>query len=366
MLHASCFMPPRVAIIIVAYNARPYLENCFNSLALVSYPRAALEIIVVDNASTDGTADWLHEHAASATLIRNHENLGFAGGNNVGIRHAFARGAEFVYLLNQDTIVEPDFLNEAVAVAQTDQKIGAAQSFLLLHPDRDRVNSMGNAIHFLGFGYTRGYRMLVSAAEEEIERWRKRDPLLRIAYCSGAGVLLRASALKEIGLFDEELFLYHEDLDLGWRLCLAGYGNVLAPRSVVYHQYEFSRSISKWYWMERNRFLVLAKNYHLATLILILPALIIMEFGLLAFSFRSGWWREKLKGYAYLARPHNWRALLRKRRDVQQRRRVSEREIVRFFTGIVASQEVMNPILRYFANPIFQAYWSIVRRVIFW
>jgi GT2 family glycosyltransferase len=208
--------------------------------------------------------------------------------------------------------------------------------------------------------------MLRSTAEEEIERWRKRDSLLRIAYCSGAGVLLRASALKEIGLFDEELFLYHEDLDLGWRFRLAGYENVLAPNSVVYHKYEFSRSIAKWYWMERNRFLVLAKNYHVATLVLILPALIIMEFGLLAFSFRSGWWREKLKGYAYLARPHSWRTLRRKRREVQHRRCVSEKEIVRFFTGTVASQEVMNPILRYFANPIFQAYWNIVRRVIFW
>jgi len=359
-------MFPRVAIIIVTYNAKPYLENCFNSLALVSYPREALEIIVVDNASTDGTADWIRERPVSATLIRNQENLGFAGGNNVGIRQALARGAEFVYLLNQDTSVEPDFLNEAVRVAQTDSKIGSVQSFLLLHPERDRVNSMGNAIHFLGFGYTRGYRMLVGDAEKEIEQWRKRDPLLRIAYASGAGALFSASALREVGFFDEELFLYHEDLDLGWRLRLAGYENVLALQSTVYHQYEFSRSISKWYWMERNRFLVLAKNYRLATLVLILPALVLMEFGIIALSFRSGWWREKLKGYVYLARPHSWRALIGKRREVQARRRVADRSATHFFTGVIAFQDVMNPILRYLANPFFQAYWYIVRRLIIW
>lgn len=359
-------MPSRIAIIVVTYNAKPYLENCFNSLARISYPREALEIIVVDNASTDGTADWIREHVVSATLIRNQDNLGFAGGNNVGIRHALARGAEFVYLLNQDTSVAPDFLDEAVRAAQADSKIGAVQSFLLLHPERDRVNSMGNAIHFLGFGYTRGYRLLRSDAEDEIARWRQRDPALRIAYASGAGALFSAAALREAGLFDEELFLYHEDLDLGWRLRLAGYENVLAPQSVVYHEYEFSRSIGKWYWMERNRFLVLAKNYRLATLVLILPALVLMELGIIALSLRSGWWREKFKGYAYLARLHNWQMLLHKRREAQRRRRVADRMVTSFFTGVITFQDVMNPVLRYLANPFFQAYWYIVRKIIFW
>ena len=95
--------------------------------------------------------------------------------------------------------------------------------------------------------------------------------------------------------FNEDLFIYHEDLDLGWRLWLQAFRCLLAPQSVVYHKYDFSRSISKYYYMERNRYIVSLQNYKVATLIILLPAWLAMELGLLAFSLFSGFWKDKLK-----------------------------------------------------------------------
>ncbi|MFA6604148.1 MAG: glycosyltransferase family 2 protein [Patescibacteria group bacterium] len=344
--------PKKIVVLIVTYNARKYLDGLFGTLAKREGGPHDVEILVVDNASTDGTADAIAAAYPWARLIRNPRNSGFAGGNNVGLRQVIEAGADFVYLLNQDTEVEPNFLLEALAVAGSAADVGSIQSLLLLHPERDRVNSAGNAIHFLGFGYCRdnGRRLTdVKLGEREI------------AYGSGAGLLLSAAALRRVGLLDEELFMYHEDLDLGWRLRLAGFRNLLAPRSVVYHKYEFSRSVAKFYYMERNRYLVLWRNFRLWTMLLLLPWLILSEFGLLAAAVRSGWWREKFRVYAYFFRPAAWRHIRSGRREVAKFRQVGDREIVRLFTPVIAYQEVAGPFTRYVANPLMTVLWSVLR-----
>jgi GT2 family glycosyltransferase len=341
----------KIVVLIVTYNARRYLDGLFGSLARREAGPHDVEILVVDNASTDGTADAVAAQPG-VKLVRNPRNSGFAGGNNVGLRQALAAGADYVYLLNQDTEVEPGFLSEALAVAESAGDIGAVQSLLLLHPQRDRINSAGNAIHFLGFGYCRdnGRRLADTQLEQR-----------EIAYGSGAGLLLRSAALRRVGLLDEELFLYHEDLDLGWRLRLAGFRNVLAPRSVVHHKYEFSRSVGKFYYMERNRYLVLWRNFRLWTMLLLLPWLILSELALFAAAVRAGWWREKLRVYAYFLRPAAWKHIRAGRREVASIRKVGDREIVRLFTPVIAYQEVAGPFTRYVANPLMTALWSVLR-----
>ncbi len=345
----------KVALVIVAYNARRYLDGCLGTLRQARHEQFDLEVIVVDNASRDGTAEEIKRNYPWVELIESGKNLGFAGGNNLGMRSALERGADHVYLLNQDTEVDADFLEEAVKVAEADEKIGSVQSLLLLHPEKDLINSTGNAIHFLGFGYCRNYR-------RPLGDWRHAG-IDKIAYASGAGVLLRASALREIGLFDESLFLYHEDLDLGWRLRLAGCANVLAPHSVVYHKYEFSRSISKYYFMERNRYLVMFKNYRLWTLVVLAPWLLLSEIGLFAASLRSGWWREKLKVYAYFINPLVWLRLARDRAAVCRLRRVGDREIVSLFTPVIAFQGVAGPLTAV-ANPLMTILWFFLKFLI--
>jgi len=346
----------KVAVVIVTHNAERYLDDCFGSLAAMDRGGLEVAVIAVDNHSTDGTADRLRREFPEVGLIVNEKNLGFAGGNNVGMKAALDEGADYVFLLNHDTAVDPKFLTEAVRVAGADEQIGSVQSLLLLHPDRQLINSTGNAIHFLGFGYCQDYRRPVAS-------WRHAG-IKELAYASGAAVLYRADALRRVGLFDEELFLYHEDLDLGWRLRLAGYSNVLAPHSIVYHKYEFSRSIAKYYYMERNRYIVLLQDLRLWTLLVLAPWLILSEAALFLAAVRSGWWKQKLRVYGYFLHPRVWRRILRNRLAAARLRRVSDREIVRLFTPVIKFQDVSGPFTRYVANPLMSLLWSVIRFLI--
>src|SRR5205823_6165678 len=137
-----------------------------------------------------------------------------------------------------------------------------------------------------------------------------------------AAVLLPRAALEEVGLFDETLWLYHEDLDLGWRLRLHGCRNLLTPLSVCRHHYEWARSTTKWYWLERNRWLVVLKNYRLATLLLLLPMMLLFELGLIALAVKGGWWCEKLRAMGTLLQPRTWTYLARERRRLGRARPV--------------------------------------------
>lgn len=348
-------VPTKVAVVIVTYNSARFIPDCLGSLSRMAKDGLDVDVIVIDNGSKDDSVALLKGYPF-AEVVATGKNLGFAGGNNLGIRMATERGAAYAYLLNHDTEVRPDFLVEAVRLAEAEPKAGSVQSLLLLSPDKDLVNSTGNAIHFLGFGYCLDYRRRADALRLPSRR--------EIAYASGAGVLLRVEALRKVGLFDEELFLYHEDLDLGWRLRLAGFVNLLAPASVVHHKYEFSRSISKYYFMERNRYLVFMKNLRLWTLLLLAPFMLVTEVALALASLRSGWWKEKLKVCAYFLRPASWRYLARARRETGRIRAVGDREIVRLFVPTITYQEVAGPFTKYVANPLMTLTWAVVRLLI--
>ncbi len=363
-------MKNNIVVVVLTYNGKKYLPDLFASLSTTTY-HAEWRVVVVDNASTDGTAEWLLNYESgirnngrdplhnSLFIIHNSTNTGFAEGNNVGIRKALADGAEYVVLLNQDTVVEPDWLTHLVEAAEEDKKVGAVQARLMLWDKKDIVNSLGNEIHFLGFGYSGGYGETYNLKPITYN-------LPEITYASGATVLYRAKALLNVGLFDASLWMYHEDLDLGWRLWRAGWKNVLASSSVVYHKYEFSRSITKYYYMERNRFLVLLENYSWRTFLLIFPALIVMELGLFLKAIVSGWGMEKLRAYAYFFHLTTWRMIARECRAKQKPFRRPERELLLRFTGVIAFQDIQSPVLTYIVNPLLQIYWRILRSVIWW
>lgn len=344
----------KVAVIVLTYNGEDYVDKCLSSLRHV-YDSDDYEprVIVVDNASEDRTKEIVRERYPSARLIEGGVNAGFAEGNNIGMRAALEWGADYVYLLNQDASASVGFLSEALKVAESDKKTGSVQSLILLEPDRNLINSSGNAIHFLGLGYSMDYR-------RPLEEW-KNEGVKEIAYASGAGVLYASGALGEVGLFDGDLFLYHEDLDLGWRMRIAGYKNVLAPDSRVYHQYEFSKSITKYYYMERNRYIVLFKNFRTWTLVLLFPFLLASEIALFVISLCSGWYREKVRVYGHFLKRDTWRHIRRERAKTAQTRRAGDREIIRLFTPVIAFQDVVGPFTRYAANPLMVVTWSILR-----
>ena len=353
---------PKVAIIILVYNGAQYLGDCLSSLANLNYPKEKLAIIVVDNASTDNSVETVNKKQLTVDnliLIKNEVNLGFAAGNNVGIKYAMAQGFDYVYLLNQDTVTEPNFLIEAVKVAESDEQISAVQSRLMLYQKKDVINSIGNQIHYLGFAYAGGHGTPITHYSLPV-------PSFEITYPSGAAVLLKLSTLEKVGLFNEEFFMYHEDVDLGWRLWLQNYKVMLVWDSVVYHKYEFSKSIKKYYFMERNRYLVLLQNYKMATLLAILPASIVMDISMFIYSIFAGWFSEELEVYKYFFSHKNWEKIFETRQKIQASRKTKDKEIIKRFVGVIKFQDFQNPLLKYFVNPIFDLYWQIVKRLIWW
>jgi len=346
----------KVTIIVLTYNSSKYLDGLFGSLEKMERGSLAVKVVAIDNGSSDGTTDIIRQKFPWVSVQDSGGNFGFAGGNNIVMRQALERGDDYVYLLNPDTEVESNFLLEAVRAAESDPNIGSVQSLLLLHPERDLVNSTGNAIHFLGFGYCCDYRKQV----EQIDRETVRD----ITYPSGAGMLLRCSALRQVGLFDTRLFMYHEDLDLGWRLRLAGYRNVLAPKSVVWHKYEFSRSIGKWYYMERNRYIVLLKNLRLWSIIVLAPGLIATEVFMAFPAVRGGWWPKKVKALVYFLKPRAWKHIWREREAVAGIRRISDREAMRRFTYEIRDQNGVSMFTMFVANPLMARAWWVMKKLI--
>lgn len=349
-------MKPRIAIIIVTHNAARYLEDCLSSVYANDYPHDRFEVMVVDNASSDETVSMISHDWPEVVIIQSEGNSGFAQANNSAISRALDQGFEAVFLLNQDTTVDAHFLSLALTSLEADPAIGAVQSKLLLHDQPNLINSWGNELHFLGFGYAGGYRQPDSGINHDYD----------ITYPSGAAVLIRSTALQDIGLLRGEFFMYHEDSDLGWRLWLAGWRVCLSANSIVYHKYEFSRSITKYYFMERNRRWMILSNFHWATLLLISPALVAMDIGMLLYAIRSGWRPQYLRAWSDAYAPQAWPLVRHWRRQVQQSRRVSERFVVSRFTGLIKFQEVDNLIVRWIMNPCLDLYWRCVRFFIFW
>ncbi len=347
----------KIAVIIVSYNAKDtFLPDLITSLKAQDTAGLDVEIIFVDN-SQDDSADYIEQEYPQGIVLRQKRNTGFAEGNNIGMRYALDKGYEAIVLLNQDTIVEKNWLQELVRAAMSNKQIGSVQAVMRLHPDTDKLNSTGNLLHFLGFGFCRDYR-------EPIIKERDYGEVPEIVYGSGAAVLYKAEVLQKVGLFDEDFFLYHEDTDLALRTCLAGWKNVLAPKSVIYHKYEFSRSIKKYYWIERNRFWILLFFLKWRTLFLILPTLLLMEIGQFGFSMMRGWWKEKLKVYTWLVNPAHWPLMRAKRALRQDLRTITDSELTKDWVGTISYQEIENPLLDKAVNPVFEGYWRVVRKFI--
>jgi GT2 family glycosyltransferase len=360
----SSFMASTVGIILINYKdyARRFLIDCRDSLRAQKYPD--FQVYLVDNETSEESFSFLQSSFPEAKILRNAKNDGFAKGNNDGIKAALASGCEYVFLLNMDTVIEPNALREMVKAAEADEKIGAVQARLMLASQghsceggnpvlSNKINSLGNATHFLGFGYSVGYG----------EEWKEINTKYEIMYPSGAAVLFKKAALAEVGLLDEEYWMYNEDQELGWRLWLAGWKCVLAPDAVVYHKYEFSRSISKYYWMDRNRILAILECYHLSTLILILPAFIVMELGLILFSLQNGSFKEKVKVWQYFLSLKNWQYIAGARLRNQNLRKVRDSEIAKLITGKIWYQEIGDWKLR-LINPVFSVYWFLTRVIL--
>ncbi len=341
----------KVGIVLLNYKdyARRYLKISWSSILDQDY-LGEIKTIIVDNESSSDSYNFIKQSAPEAEIIVNKNNDGFAKGNNDGMKKLIEDACDYIFLLNMDAYLDKKAISHLVKSFEKDDKIGAVQARLMLSYEKEKINSLGNATHFLGFGYCQNYQEKYLETGKELED---------IAYPSGAAVMFKKEVLEKVGLFDEKYFMYNEDQDLAWRIWLAAYRCVVSHLAIAYHDYSFSRSIAKYYFMERNRIITTLKNYHIVSLIIFSPAFIVMELGLLLFSLKSAWFKEKLKAITFFFNYKNLAYIYKERKKVQKRRLRKEGEILKLFSSKIAYQEIDNVVLRHIVNPLFSLYFKI-------
>ena len=330
---------------IVAYGSGAALTRCLQSLERQVDSEA--EVIVVDNGN-GGSEITGAERLGFVQVLRPGKNLGFAGGCNLGARHA--TGTLLVFL-NPDTVVAPGAI-EALVSRLDDPAVGITTARLRLLDRPELLNSAGNVLHVTGLAWAGRYGEPADEVTQEEE----------VAYPTGAAMAIRAKLFWELGGFTDELFMYQEDLELAWRARLRGLRIVLVPNADVYHEYDYGRNPTKHYLLERNRLVFLLSAYSGRLLILLGPVLVSTELAMLGLALKDGWARDKLAGWGWCMRRAGW--LRQRRRKTQALRRVPDRELARYLTSVVDPAMIDVPGLVRVMNPLLERYWSLVRRAL--
>jgi GT2 family glycosyltransferase len=214
-------MPSRIAVILLNWNAYFHSRNCIHSLSKVS--EVPFDIILVDNASTDDSFLKLKEEFPHVQFIQSSHNLGFTGGNNVGLQKLLKLNYEYVLLLNNDVFVHPNFLIHLINYLDLNPGVGAVQPLIFHHPDHLSIWNGGGKFNRI-IGKT-----------DSTQSSNTNHTTSEIDWISGCAFIIRTSVLKQVGLLNEKYFAYYEDVDLSFRIREAGYKLMLIPNSVIYH-----------------------------------------------------------------------------------------------------------------------------------
>ena len=238
---------PKVFAIILNYNGKDFLLSCIESLYKSDYPN--LEIVVVDNNSTDGSLEDAREKFSRLHFIKNSENMGFAAGNNVAIRFALEKMADYVFLLNNDAVVEPDAISKLVTEAGKDSS-GGVWSPVILSWDKSRVWFAGGDVLW---DKMKTFHITTVPS----------DSPYQTGYVSGCAILIKKDVFKKIGLFDERFFLYYEDADFSHQAKKAGFKLIIIPSAIAYHaEQSEAENPSKLYWLVLSGIIFFKKNFH--------------------------------------------------------------------------------------------------------
>jgi len=323
---------PLVSVIVLNYNAGELLLNCIESVKKSAYKN--LEIIVVDNISTDKSQEICKEKHPDIKLIQNDENFGYCEGNNIGIRKA--RG-DFIMILNPDTIVEPNCIRELI-FAHEKLGEGLYQPKILSLNEKQVLQSTGNMIHVFGFGFAKDKGRKDEEVGEEIKK---------IGYASGTCLFTSRSVFENVGLLDSFLFLYHDDLDLGWRASQIGINSYYVPKSKIYHveSYSLKWSAKKFYWLERNRKYCLLTHYSKSTYTKMHSSLCLVDLFVWFFYISKGFLGAKIKAELDIRR--NRKFIETKYQELEKKKTVPDEKIIQefpdeIFVPINVSDNFMN------------------------
>jgi len=330
--------PASLSVVVVAYRSGPSLQRCLRAL---HEDRPQAELVVVDN----GGADLGGEQAR---LVDAGGNLGHAGGAALGAREAHG---DVLVFLNQDAVVQPGALAALERVVE-DSQVGIAMARLRLLERPQLLNSGGTVVHVSGIAWAGRF-------EEPAESL---GGLEDVPAPSGAALAIRRELYEELGGFSPELFMYLEDLELGWRAHLRGLRVVVEPAADVLHEYEFSRNADKLALLERNRLVFVLSAYSLRLLLLLGPVLFAVELAMLGLAARQRWLGGKLRGWGWLVTRPRW--VLRKRRETQRLRRVPDRELARFLTPTLDPRMIELPRGSGAFNTAVERYWRVVEKLL--
>ena len=330
---------PLVSIIVLNYNAKDILIDCIDSVFQSNYQN--FEVILVDNDSDDNSFEICKKNYPEIKLIVNKSNLGYCGGNNIGIKEA--RG-EFIIILNPDTLVEPNWINEFL---KSYKKFGDAiyQPKFISTDDHEMLLSTGQMINLFGFGFSRDKGSYSKNKKYESEK---------IAYASGTCMFLPLTIMKNLNYFDNFLFAYHDDLDLCWRASMMNIDSYFVPNSIVFHPregYVFKWSKYKFYLMERNRMYCILTHYSRKTITKLFPALLIIDIGVLLFYMKKGMAKEKIKASFNILK--NLKTIHNRNNQLQKFRTVPDKEIIKKFEDEI---QVPEWILSNDSNNLFSQY----------
>ncbi len=310
----------RLSIVIPNWNGKTFLGTCLNSLRQQS--EASIEIIIVDNASSDGSGQFIATSYPEVRLIELAANRGFTGACNIGIE---AAAGEFIALLNNDTEVDANWAAEIIAAFDAHPEVGIVASKMLLFDQRDRLHTAGDFFTTDGQAGNRG------AWQRDQGQYERAENVF--SACGGASAYRRAM-LEEIGSLDDDFFFLLEDVDLAWRAQLAGHRVWYAPKAIVYHHLSATGGgVTASYYAGRNGIWLIVKNMP-AGLLRKYWRLIVRRQMRLAWSALRAWRgaeaRARLRGM--LAGLLGLRGVIAKRHFIQARKRVDDESIDRLLT----------------------------------
>lgn len=340
-----------MSVVVVAYGPGPLLVECVE--AVLASTGVSVDVVVVDNGaapedrSAAGNVDRL-EGRDGVRIVRPGANTGFAEGCNIGA--AAAQGA-MLALVNPDVLVAPDALAQLSAVAR-EPGVGIATASLRLGAKPDVMNSAGNPVHYCAMAWAGAH------GEPAAQNRHRRT----VASASGACLVLSRELWTELDGFYPAYFAYHEDVELSLRCALRGQRVEYVAKAVALHEYEFSRNAMKNYLLERNRLLTVLTVYSRRTLLLLAPALLLVEAAVLAAATAQGWLPAKLRGYRWLL--GQARAVLERRRFVQDGRSVDDGAIVPLLRARLEPTNVDAPPGLAVLNAVLASYWALVRRFV--
>jgi GT2 family glycosyltransferase len=348
--------PPVASVIVVATNELGHLRDCLPSLLDLEGPAA--EVMVVDNASDDGTGDELACRYPWVTVVRSDRRLGYAEANNLGF--ANARG-DYLVVLNPDTRVDPGFLSGLIDVSKSFDDNAMVTSTVCMYDRPGMLNTVGNRVHF---SIIAACRLLESPREVS----RRPDLVPSI---SGCAFLVHRRMLEHMGPFDPTIFPYLEDTELSIRAWLCGFSCVSAPDSVVYHKYNIRMKPNKFFSIERNRLMVFVRTFRWRTIALLAPALLVIELMSWAYAARAGKSHLVAKARSYLSLARHLPGLMRGRKHVQSLRQASDRSILARLDATLPIDQLVGSsgaLARAIAlvDSLLAAYFSFVRRSIWW